>query len=403
MPNYDFTSHIDRHDRDALAIDGIGSGCWGAAPEAAKPGYSEIPMWVADMNFSTAPSITRAIAARLEHPLFGYFRPTDAYFDAIINWQRTRHGVEVPREAIGYQNGVHGLVCTTINLFTQPGDSVFVHTPVYAGFLGDLAELGRTAATSCLVRDNADVWRMDFDDMDRALKESGAKLAIFCSPHNPCGRVWERWEIERAMEVFAANDCIVLSDEIWADITFAGHAHIPAATVGDDARMRTITAYAPSKTFNLAGLIGSYHVIWNPTLRQKVVRYGEATHYNEMNVLSMHALVGAYSAEGHAWLDELLPVLEKNCRYVVDFINRELPGCHAAMPQGTYMVFMDCSENCRHTSRTLDDLLREGWNVGVAYQDGRRFGDPCSIRINCALPHDLVVEAMDRLKEHVFA
>ncbi len=401
--SYDFTSHIERHGKDAIAVDCIGGKVWGFEPGAAKPGFDEIPLWVADMNFATAPSITRAIQARIEHPLFGYFTPSDEYYDSIVGWQRTRHNYEVPREAIGYENGVHGLIASAINVLTQPGDHIFLHTPAYVGFIGDIRELGRRETYSALVRDEDGVWRMDFEDMEAKLERDHVRLAIMCSPHNPSGRVWERWELERAMEVFARHDCMVISDEIWSDIVFSGHRHIPTASVSEDARQRTISAYAPSKTFNLAGLIGSYHVIWNPVLREKIVRFGEHTHYNEMNVLSQHALIGAYSDEGHAWLDELLPVLEDNTAFAADFINDRLPGCSAARVEGTYMVLMDCAENLERTGRTIDEVLHAGWDVGVAYQDGRYFAAPTSIRINCALPKDRLVEAFGRMEKHVFA
>ncbi len=173
--------------------------------------------------------------------------------------------------------------------------------------------------------------------------------------------------------------------------------------VSEDARSRTISIYAPSKTFNLAGLIGSYHIIQDEVLREKITRHGDRTHYNEMNVLSMHALIGAYSEEGHAWTDELCKVLEENCRYAADYINQHFDGCSISMPQGTYMLFMECSEYLKRSGRTLDELLKAGWDVGVAYQDGRKFAWEDAIRINCALPMSRLEEAMERLTKYVFA
>ncbi len=397
---YDFTSHIDRKGKDAAAVDGIGQAVWGMSPAHAKEGYDEIPMWVADMNFATCPAVTKALEERIRHPLYGYFQNSDAYYQAIIDWQTREHGYEgLTKREIGYENGVHGGICSALQLFTQPGDYVLLHSPTYVGFLGDLKELGRYPSLSPLVRDDRGIWRMDYEDMERRIVEKQIRMVIFCSPHNPSGRVWERWELEKAMELFRKYDCLVLSDEIWSDILFSGYKHIPTALVSEDAKMRTITLCAPSKTFNLAGLIGSYHIIWNKELRTKLRRYEAHLHYNELNVLSMHALIGAYSEEGHQWKNELCAVLEQNCTYAVNFINEKLPGCSAAQPQGTYMVFMDCSAYCRENEKTLDDLLRAGWDVGVAYQDGRKFAADCSIRINCALPFDRLQEAFRRLKE----
>ncbi len=401
---YDFTTHFDRHNKDAVAVDMIGGHLWGVEPAHAKPGFDEIPMWVADMNFATSPSITRTVEERLKHPLFGYFVPTDEYYQRIIDWQIREHGYDetLTKNQIGYENGVHGGICSIISLLTQPGDAVLLHSPSYVGFLGDLKELGRSAALSPLKRDADGIWRMDLNDMEQQIRKKQITLAIFCSPHNPTGRVWEKWEIEAAMDLFRRYDVTVISDEIWSDIIFSGHKHIPTALVSEDAKQRTVTLYAPSKTFNLAGLIGSYHIVWNSSLKRRLDRYEHHLHYNEMNVLSMHALIGAYSEEGREWKNELCTVLEKNCRFASDFINRHFEGCSTAVPEGTYMLFMDCEQYCRQHNRTLDDLLKAGWDVGVAYQDGRKFASDWSIRINCALPFDQVEEAMKRLKTYVF-
>ena len=400
---FDFTSIIDRRGKDATAIDGIGKRVWGSEPEAAMPGFDEIPMWVADMNFPTCPAITQAMEERTKHPLFGYFMPREEYYSSIIDWQIKTHAYQgLTREQIGYENGVHGGIMSAIHDLTEPGDALLLHSPVYVGFREDLKDSHRKAVYSPLKKDEAGIWRMDFEDMDRKITENNIKLVLFCSPQNPTGRVWERWELEKAMEIFKKHDCTVISDEIWSDIVYPGHTHIPTSMVSEDAKMRTISMYAPSKTFNLAGLIGSYHIIFNPELRKKITDYSKETRYNEMNVLSMYALIGAYSKNGREWKDELLKVLEENCRYAVDFINNQLPGCEASMPQGTYMVFMDCSEYLRSTGRTLDDVLKAGWNVGVAYQDGRAFLGESSIRINCALPLTRVQEAFERLKKYVF-
>ncbi len=260
--------------------------------------------------------------------------------------------------------------------------------------------LGRTSVYSPLKRDENGIWRMDYKDMDQKLKKYHIHLAIFCSPHNPTGRVWERWELEKAMEVYEANQCLVISDEIWADIAYT--RHIPTLMVNDWAREHTVAVYAPSKTFNLAGLIGSYHIIYNDYLRDRVKAWGDATHYNEMNVLSMHALIGAYSEEGQAWTDELLQVLEGNCKYAYEHIRNNYPGVFAAMPQGTYMLFLDLTDYCKRTSRTLDEIIKAGWDVGVGWQDGRAFNGPCHIRMNMASPLSRIQEAFDRLDRYVF-
>ena len=397
---YDFTSHLERHGMDAIAVDGLGTGF---APDKPKEGFDVIPMWVADMNFPTLPEIQDAIIARAKHPAFGYFSPSDAYFDSIIRWQKDRHGVEgLTRSHIGYENGVLGGVVSALTAFAAPGDPVLVHSPTYIGFTGSLKNNGFEIVHSPLFRDEHGVWRMDFEDMDKKLKEHHIHVAIFCSPHNPCGRVWERWEIERAMEVYRQNDCVVISDEIWSDILLNGHRHIPTQSVSEDAKNRTAAFYAPSKTFNLAGLIGSYHIIYNSYLRDRIVAKSEKSHYNGMNVLSMHALIGAYKPSGEQWVDELCEVLSKNVNFACAFIAERFPGVDVAKPEGTYMLFLDCEGYCKAHGKSIEQIEKAGWDCGVAWQDGRMFGHPWAIRMNLALPYDRVVEAFSRLQKYVF-
>ena len=400
---YDFTSIMDRRGRDALAIDSVGEKVWGSEPEKPQDGFDFIPMWVADMNFPTCPAVTEAVMKRVQHPAFGYFRPSEEYYDSIIRWQEKHFGVTgLKKEHIGYENGVHGFVTSAVQVLSEPGDKILLHSPFYLGFREDIEGLGRISVHSPLKKDSSGIWRMDYEDMDRKLKENHIHLAIFCSPHNPTGRVWERWELEKAMEVYEANDCYVISDEIWADLTFAGHRHIPTQMTNEWAREHVAAAYAPSKTFNLAGLIGSFHVIYSSYLWDRICGHGSATHYNEMNVLSMHALIGAYQPEGYEWLEELRTVLEGNARCAVDFIREHFHGVDTADPQGTYMLFLDCTEYCEKSGKSIDDVIRAGWKVGVGWQDGRAFGGPCHIRMNLASPRTRIEEALERLREYVF-
>lgn len=399
---FDFTSIMDRRGKDAIAVDGLGT-LPGFAPDLPKEGYDTIPMWVADMNFPTVPSICAAIVERVQHPAFGYFSPSEEYYNAIIKWQEERNGVTgLTKECIGYENGVLGGVISVLNAFSAPGDAVLLHSPTYIGFTMSLENNGRKIIHSPLKQDENGVWRMDYEDMDKKIKAHKIHTAIFCNPHNPCGRVWEKWEIEKAMEVYKNNDCIVISDEIWSDLILDGNKHIPVQSVSEDARMRTIALYAPSKTFNLAGLIGSYHIIYDPYLRDRVRAQSSKSHYNDMNVLSMHALIGAYRPEGAEWVDELCQVLTKNVDYAYDYITKNFKGVKLSKPQGTYMLFMDCTDWCKENGKTIDELEKSGWDVGVAWQDGRMFHGPCSIRLNLALPFSRVEEAMKRLNEHVF-
>ncbi len=399
---YDFTSIIDRHGKDALAVDSIGA-MPGFAPKAPKEGFDAIPMWVADMNFPTVPTIPEAIIARAKHPAYGYFVNSDEYYDAIISWQEKRNGVKgLTREHIGYENGVLGGVISALNVFCSRGDKVLLHSPTYVGFTMSLTNNGYNMVHSPLVLDENGVYRMDFEDMERKIVSENIHAVVFCSPHNPCGRVWERWELEKAMELFQKHDIMVVSDEIWSDLILTGHKHIPLQSVNDWAREHTVAVYAPSKTFNLAGLIGSYHIIYNKTIHDRVKKESSLCHYNDMNVLSMHALVGAYRPEGHAWVDELCQVLTGNIEYACSYIKEHFEGIAVSKPGGTYMIFLDCAKWCEAHGKTIDAVENACWDVGVAVQDGRQFRGPCHIRMNLALPLSRVQEAFDRLDKYVF-
>ena len=399
---YDFTSVIDRRGKDAIAVDMVGLGT-GATPGGPKEGFDVIPMWVADMNFPTVPTVTEALIARAEHPAFGYFSPRDAYFDEIIRWQTSRNGVVgLTREHIGYENGVLGGVISALNTLCSRGDSVLVHSPTYIGFTGSLTENGYHIVHSPLTPDRDGIYRMDFEDMEQKLRENNIHAMIFCSPHNPTGRVWERWEIEKTMELCRKYDVYVVSDEIWSDIILPGYRHIPTQSVSEDAKNRTVAFYAPSKTFNLAGLVGSYHIIYNKRLRDRVCKESALSHYNSMNVLSMHALIGASRPEGYEWVDELCQVIDGNVRFACEYIRTRFSGVKVSRPQGTYMLFIDCTDWCQENGRTVEQVLRAGWDVGVAWQDGRMFHGPCHIRMNLALPLSRVEEAFRRLERYVF-
>ncbi|MDO4330218.1 MAG: aminotransferase class I/II-fold pyridoxal phosphate-dependent enzyme [Lachnospiraceae bacterium] len=398
---YDFTSIMNRQGMDAIAVEGLGVGPM--APQPPKEGWDIIPMWVADMNFPTVPTVPEAIIERAKHPAYGYFSPRKEYFDAIIKWHETRNQVEgLTADCIGYENGVLGGVISALNVFCSRGDGVLLHSPTYIGFTKSLTNNGYHIVHSDLVKDENQVWRMDFEDMEKKIVENKIHAAIFCSPHNPCGRVWERWEIEKAMELYKKHDVMVISDEIWSDLVTVDHTHIPTQSVSEDARMRTVALYAPSKTFNLAGLVGSYHIIYNPYIRDRIAKESSLSHYNAMNVLSMHALIGAYKPEGYEWVDELRQVITGNIEYACDYIQEHFEGVEVSRPEGTYMLFVDCTKWCEAHGKTIEDVEKAAWDVGVAVQDGKMFHGPCHLRMNLALPLSRVKEAMDRLDRYVF-
>ena len=398
---FDYTSVPDRRGKDAIAID-IPELNGFVIDDVLKPEFDRLPMWVADMNFVVPTCITDRMSERLAHPSFGYYSVRAEYYEAIANWHKMRHGItDVTKDVIGYENGLLGGLVSSMKVLLPDGGKVLLHTPAYIGFTHVLKDNNYEIVGSELVKDADGCWRMDLSDMEEKIKREEIKVAVFCSPHNPTGRVWNREELEAAAALFEKYGVTVISDEIWSDLILFGNQHIPFASVSEYAHENTVELYAPSKTFNLAGLVGSYHIIYNEELRKKIETYESATSYNHMNVLSMYALMGAYSEEGAAWVDGLIKVLEENVRIALDAL-KAVPGISVARPEGTYMLFLDCTEYCKNTGINLDELLKKGMEVGVLWQDGRPFGGSHTIRLNLASPTHRIEEAFRRLKEYVW-
>ena len=398
---YDFTTIMDRHGMDAIAVDAPGAP--GISITGPKEGFDVIPMWVADMNFPTVPTIPEHMIRRAQHPAYGYFMPRTEYYDAIIRWHKERNGVQSlePRH-IGYANGVLGGVISAMDILCSKGDNVLVHSPTYVGFTHSLENNGYNIIHSPLVIDEEGIWRMDFEDMEKKIVDNKIHTAIFCSPHNPCGRVWEKWEVEKAMELYKKHDVFVISDEIWSDLILEGYKHTPTQSVSEDAAMRTVAMYAPSKTFNLAGLVGSYSIVYNSWLKDRMEKEASLSHYNSMNVMSMHALIGAYQDEGYEWLEELRSVITGNVDFACNYIAEHFEGVTVCRPQGTYMLFVDCTAWCESHGKTIDEVLKACHDVGVAVQDGRQFHGACHVRMNLALPLSRIREAFHRMDKYVF-
>lgn len=393
---YDFTTVMNRKGYHTIAVEGYEMAIGDCK---VKEGVEPIPMWVADMSFATVPTIPQAMIERIHHPEYGYFLPSKEYYDSIIKWHEIRNGVsDLTEECIGYENGVLGGVVSALNIFCSRGDKVLLHSPTYVGFTGSLGNNGYDMVHSPLVKDENGIYRMDFADMEKKIVENDIHAVVFCSPHNPTGRVWERWELEQAMELFKKHDVMVVCDEIWSDLILDGNKHIPLHSISEDAKMRTISVYAPSKTFNLAGLVGSYHIVYNKRLRDRVRKESSLGHYNNMNVLSMYALIGAYKQEGQEWVDELCQVITENVNYACEFFKNNFEGIEISKPQGTYMLFPDFTKWCKKYNRTQKEVYAAGVYEGVIWQDGEAFFGKNCIRMNLALPHSKLVEAMDRLK-----
>ena len=393
---YDFTTIMNRGGRNTMAVDGYGVMTQGIT---IKEGVEPIPMWVADMSFATVPTVPQQIIERVNHPEYGYFITPDEYYNSIIEWHEKRNGVTgLTRDCIEYENSVLGGVASALSVLCSKGEKILIHKPTYIGFTMTLKNNGYDIIHSELIKDENGVYRMDFEDMEKKIVENNIHTTIFCSPHNPTGRVWEREELEKAMEIFKKHDVIVICDEIWSDLILADNKHIPLQSLNEDAKMRVIAEYAPSKTFNLAGLVGSYHIIYNKYLRDRIRKESSLGHYNAANLLSVHALIGAYKPEGYEWVDELCQVLTENVNYACDFFTNEFDGIEISKPEGTYMIFPDFTKWLEANGRTIDEVYAAGITEGVIWQHGIAFNGPNCIRMNLALPHSKLVEAMDRLK-----
>ena len=242
---------------------------------------------------------------------------------------------------------------------------------------------------------------MDFDDVEAKIRDNNVHAAIFCSPHNPTGRVWEQWELEKFSEICEKYDVWVVSDEIWSDIILPGNKHIPTQSATEYLKQHTVACYSPTKTFSLAGFQEGYHVIYNKYLRDRVNKEASLSHYNALNLISMYAHIGACTDMGMEWTDELCQVLGENIDLMCNYFGT-IDGLEFSRPQGTYLIYLDCSGYCKRTGKTLDELLKACWDHGVALQDGRGFHGACHMRLNLALPKAKVEEAIERLKKYVF-
>ena len=393
---YDFTTLPDRHGRDAIAVDGLGKGF---APDAPQPGFDAIPMWVADMNFVCLPTIQQAVIERVQHPAFGYFDPTPEYYGSIIRWQETRNDVTgLTAEAIGYENGVLGGVISALNCVCSRGDKVLVHSPTYIGFTRCLTNNGYDIVHSPLVQDENGVWRMDYADMEKHLAEEHIHAAILCSPHNPCGRVWERWELEKAMELFKKYNVYVVSDEIWSDIILSGHKHIPTQSVSEDARSRTVALYAPSKTFNLAGLMHSNIIIRDAALRARFKERDKL--FGAVNPMSLTAAKAAYELGG-AWHEALKEYLDGNFAFVKEFLTRELPEAVMYIPEATYLAWVDLGK-CLPEDTDLPDFFANRAGVLLEGGNGLFVGNAAGyVRLNLAMPRSIIETGLTRMVEAI--
>lgn len=351
-------------------------------------------MWVADMDFRTAPCITEALRRRVEQGIFGYTFVPDEYYRATVGWFSRRHRWIIDPTHIIYTSGVVPAVSAIIKGMTRPGDKVIVQTPAYNCFFSSIRNNGCQLSANRLRYENG-VYSIDFEDLERRAADSEAKVLLLCNPHNPSGRVWTRAELERVADIAIRNGLFVISDEIHCELTYEGHDYTPFASLGEDIARRCAVCVSPSKAFNIAGLQIANIIAADSEVRRKIDRAINDNEVCDVNPFGVIATIEAYT-NGEEWLDALRKYLWGNYVVLRDFFHRELPSYPVTDLEGTYLAWIDCSAaeiGADKLERLLEKDAKVRLNAGTMYGDG---GEDF-LRINLACPRELIEKALPRI------
>lgn len=381
---YDFDKTIDRRATNSYK--------WDSAPEGV------LPMWVADMDFRTAPAIIDALQKRVAHGIFGYTRVPDAYYDAVTSWFSRRHGWDIDREWIIYTSGVVPAVSAVIKALTVPGDKVIVQTPVYNCFFSSIRNNGCEIVSNPLRR-TTDTYEMDFDALERCAADPRAKVMLLCNPHNPAGRVWTPDELTRLGNICLRNGVTVVADEIHCELVYQGFKYTPFASLSDAFLHRSVTCVSPSKAFNIAGLQIANIVAFDNDLRSRIDKAININEVCDVNPFGVAATIAAYN-EGEEWLNQLVDYLHGNYEAMAEFCRRELPEYPITRLESTYLVWMDCS-SLGMPSDALEHALLDNarlWlNAGTMYgAEGEGY-----MRWNIACPRGVMLDGLNRFLNFV--
>ena len=376
---YNFDRIINRRDTASLK--------WEVAGD-------ELPMWVADMDFQTAPEIIEALRTRVEHGVFGYTTIPESWFDAYSSWWKKRHSFEIPEEWLIFSTGVVPSISSAVRKLTTAGENVLIQSPVYNIFYNSIVNNGRNILENTLVYDGMN-YEIDFNDLEIKLSNPQTTMMILCNPHNPVGKIWDRAALAEIGRLCSKYNVVVLSDEIHCDLTDPGKEYIPFASVSDECRMNSITCIAPTKTFNLAGLQTSAIFVPNENLRNKMNRAVNTDEVAEPNVFAAEAAVAAFT-NGEAWLEQLREYLFRNKSLVRSFAEELLPQVKVVPSEATYLLWLDCSRVTKD-SNELYLYLRE--NTGLYITDGGHYGTGGQgfLRMNIACPRSCVEDGLERL------
>ena len=382
---YHFDEIIDRKNTSAIKLEGLKE-FWGRT--------DLLPLWVADMDFATAPFVTEAIRKRCDNPVLGYTTKPDSYYQAIMSWVKNRYGLEVEKEMINFVPGIVPGIGMALNAFTEKGDKVLIQPPVYGPFSWLNTRNERTLITNPLKWVDG-MYRMDMEAFREQIK--GCKVFILCNPHNPGGVVWTEEELQEVAEICYEEGVLVFSDEIHADLTLPPCKHRPFAMVSEKARMNSVTFMSPSKAFNMPGLTASHALIFNSKLRRKFRKYVEACELDMGHVFAFLAVEAAYS-HGTEWLDQCLAYIQSNIDYVDAFTKQHTPKIKVIRPQASYLVWLDCRD-MGLSQEALNDFFVD--KAHLALNDGISFGKEGEgfMRLNVASPRSVLEQAMNQLAE----
>lgn len=388
MTKYNFDKIIDRHDTNTVKVDLL------------KPLYRNadlIPLWVADMDFETPPFIIKALKKRMEHPIFGYTLEPMSYWTSVIKWIREMHGWDVKREWLSYIPGIVKGIGFVINVFTQPGDKVIIQPPVYHPFRLVPEANNREVVYNPLKLIN-NRYEMDFEQLENCIDDK-CKLLILSNPHNPAGITWDKNTLAKLADICFRHNILVISDEIHSDMALYGNKHIPFATVSENAEQNSITFAAPSKTFNIAGIVSSYAIVPNNDIRNKFFDWLKANELYQPNMFAPIATEAAYT-HGKEWLLQLLGYLEANIDYTNDFIQKYIPQIKVMKPEASFLIWLDC-RGLKLSHEELNNLFVE--KAGLALNDGEIFGPGGEgfMRMNIGCPKSIIEKALQQLQTAV--
>ncbi len=359
---------------------------------------NELPMWVADMDFKTAPSIQEALEKRVAHGIFGYTDIPDEWAKSYINWWERRHQFKMEKDALIFCTGVVPAISSIVRKLTTPGENVLIQTPVYNIFFNSIVNNGRNVLQSPLSYDGNN-YSIDFTQLEKDLSNPQTSMMILCNPHNPIGKIWDKETLSKIGELCKKYHVIVLSDEIHCDITSPNESYIPFASVSDTCKEISITCIAPTKCFNIAGIQTSAVYVYDENLRHKVWRGLNTDEVAEPNAFAIEAAIAAFD-NGEEWLDALRVYIQKNKDYAKDYITKNLPELHMIDSKSTYLLWIDC-RNVTNDSKELTSFIRQ--ETGLYVSEGSQYGE-CGdtfIRVNIATPLSSVKEGLERLKRGI--